>query len=367
MRKKVPFSVSRGDARSLAAQVADGLREAIVGGYYKPGEVVPTSRELAPMLGVSRIVTIAALEKLCAEGFIVSRPRIGSVVVDRSAKRWNGHVVFVYENGDNNYLKTMLASALQDRLSEAGYLFSQASVGAKADGALDFAHLDAALSRSVDLVLVMYHRPEIYAYLAKRKVAYAVFGEAREKPRTEVGAIHLDYNLANADFAAACKAQGVKEVVEVYWHKLMCDVAPALKKAGIRVKKIKVSVDESEGRLIGVKRAGRLAFEKMIGNPRSLFPVPLFFIADDYLTTGALVALSYAGLKVPEDVRLATWANAGLGPDYARPLSRMELDPYKAGEAVAKAMLAYLTDGAFPPNVVVGPKWIEGETMGEAG
>ena len=374
MRKKVPFSVSRGDARSLAAQVADGLREAIVGGYYKPGEVVPTSRELAPMLGVSRIVTIAALEKLCAEGFIVSRPRIGSVVVDRSAKRWNGHVVFVYENGDNNYLKTMLASALQDRLSEAGYLFSQASVGAKADGALDFAHLDAALSRSVDLVLVMYHRPEIYAYLAKRKVAYAVFGEAREKPRTAVGAIHLDYNLANADFAAACKAQGVKEVVEVYWHKLMCDFAPALKKAGIRVKKIKVSVDESEGRLIGVKRAGRLAFERLMGHGEFLTQRrrdaemrSCFFIADDYLTTGALVALSYAGLKVPEDVRLATWANAGLGPDYARPLSRMELDPYKAGEAVAKAMLAYLTDGAFPPNVVVGPKWIEGETMGEAG
>ena len=377
MKKEVPFSVSRGDARSLVAQVADGLREAIVGGYYKPGEVVPTSRELAPMLGVSRIVTIAALEKLCAEGFIVSRPRIGSVIADRSAKRWNGHVVFVYESGDNNYLTTMLASALQDRLSEAGYLFSRASVGAKADGALDFAHLDAALSRSVDLVLVMYHRPEIYAYLAKRKVAYAVFGEAMEKPRTAVGAIHLNYNLANADFAAACKAQGVKEVVEVYWHKLMCDVAPALKKVGIRVKKIKVPVDESEGRLIGVKRAGRLAFERLMGRGGFLTQRSrgaeeqrsgvVYFIADDYLTTGALLALSYAGLKVPEDVWLATWANAGLGPDYARPLSRMELDPYKAGEAVAKAMLAYLADGAFPPNVVVGPKWMKGETMGEAG
>ena len=379
MRKKVPFSVSRGDARSLAAQVADGLREAIVGGYYKPGEVVPTSRELAPMLGVSRIVTIAALEKLCAEGFIVSRPRIGSVVVDRSAKRWNGHVVFVYENGDNNYLKTMLASALQDRLSEAGYLFSQASVGAKADGALDFAHLDAALSRSVDLVLVMYHRPEIYAYLAKRKVAYAVFGEAREKPRTAVGAIHLDYNLANADFAAACKAQGVKEVVEVYWHKLMCDVAPALKKVGVKVRKVKVVVDESEGRLIGVKRAGRLAFEKMFshshpssdrlrGSLRSgdTFPISrssLFFVADDYLTEGALLALSCAGLKAPDDVRIATWANAGLGPDYMRPLSRMELNPFDTGAAVAAVIVEYFKTGNFHANVTVGPKWVDGETM----
>ena len=370
MKKKVPFTVSKGDARSLVAQVADGFREAIVGGYYVPGDVLPSSRDLCPILGVSRIVTSAALEKLCAEGFAVARRKIGTVIADRSAKRWNGHVVFVYENGDNNYLKTVLASALQDRLSEAGYLFSQASVGAKAGGALDFAHLDAVLSRSVDLVLVMFHRPEIYAYLAKRKVAYAVFGEAREKPRTAVGAIHLDYNLANADFAAACKTHGVKEVVEVYWHKLMCDVAPALKKAGIRVKKIKVPVDESEGRLIGVKRAGRLAFERLVDENHGTHEIHekrIYFIADDYLTTGALQALSYAGLKVPEDVRLATWANAGLGPDYARPLSHMELDPYKVGEAVAKAMLAYLTDGAFPPNVVVGPKWMKGETMGVAG
>ena len=374
MKKKVPFTVSKGDARSLVAQVADGFREAIVGGYYVPGDVLPSSRDLCPILGVSRIVTSAALEKLCAEGFAVARRKIGTVVADRSAKRWNGHVVFVYQKGDDNYIKTMLAGAMQDSLSDEGYLLSQVSVGAKSNGSLDFCRLDAALSRSVDLVVVMYHRPEICAYLAKRKVAYAVFGEARDKPRTAVGSVHFDYNLANADFAVACKALGVKEVVEIYWHKLMCDVEPALKKAGIRVKKIKVPVDESEGRLIGVKRAGRLAFEKLLGNspiPPFHNPTipqshnPLFFIADDYLTTGALLALSYAGLKVPEDVRLATWANTGLGPDYTRQLSRMELDPYKAGETVAKAVLAYLKDGTFPQNVVVGPKWMKGETMGE--
>jgi len=115
MKKKVPFAVSKGDARSLVAQVADGFREAIVGGYYVPGDVLPSSRDLCPILGVSRIVTSAALEKLCAEGFAVARRKIGTVIADRSAKRWNGHVVFVYENGDNNYLKTMLASALQGR------------------------------------------------------------------------------------------------------------------------------------------------------------------------------------------------------------------------------------------------------------
>ena len=225
--KEIPFSVNRNDVRPLFNQVVDGFREAIMSGYYAPGDKIPSSRDLCPILGVSRIVTQAALEQLAADGLVVSRPKVGTVVRDRNEKQWRGRVVFVYENGDNNYLKTMLASAMQDRLTDEGYIFSQASVGKNPDGSFDLCRLDAALSRSVDLVLVMYHRPEIYAYLAKRKITYAVFGEANTKPASALGAIYLDYNLANVDFAAKCKALGVKEVVEVYWHRLMCDVAPA--------------------------------------------------------------------------------------------------------------------------------------------
>ena len=88
-------------------------------------------------------------------------------------------------------------------------------------------------------------------------------------------------------------------------------------------------------------------------------------MADDYLTSGALLALSYAGLKVPEHVRLATFANTGLGPDYCRPLSRMELDPGKVGETVAAAVVEYFKAGTFPSGIIVGPKWIAGETMGK--
>ena len=217
--KEIPFSVNRNDVRPLFNQVVDGFREAIMSGYYTSGDKIPSSRDLCPILGVSRIVTQAALEQLAAEGLVVSRPKVGTVVRDRNEKQWRGRVVFVYENGDNNYLKTMLASAMQDRLTDEGYIFSQASVGKNPDGSFDLCRLDAALSRSVDLVLVMYHRPEIYAYLAKRKIPYAVFGEAKPKPSSAVGAIHLDYNLANADFAAKCKALGVNVVLSDVWAK----------------------------------------------------------------------------------------------------------------------------------------------------
>ncbi len=360
MKKKVPFTISRDDGRTLVRQVVDGFCQAILGGYYAHGDVLPPYSELAPMLGVSQKVTKTALRRLSEQGLVAARPRIGTVVRDLGMKQWRGHVVFVYERDDGNYIQSMLAGAMRDGLQEAGYLFSQAMVRRTPDGKIDVSHLDAILSRSVDLAMVMFHRPEIYAYFAKRHIPYAVFGEASAKPRTAVGSIHFDYNAAVPNFAAACLAAGIRDVVEVYWNGLMCDVAPTLKEAGVRVRKLKVPVDESVGRLLGVRRAGRLAFEKIIADGRV---APAYFLADDYLCCGALQALSGAGIKAPEDVRLATWANARLGPDYRRPLARMEMDSWKAGATVAAALLRYLKTGKFPVGIAVGPTWIDGETL----
>ena len=92
-------------------------------------------------------------------------------------------------------------------------------------------------------------------------------------------------------------------------------------------------------------------------------PRRAYFFADDYLAEGAITALGYAGLRAPEDVRIATWANKGLGPDYPVPLSRMEFDPVRAGATVADAIATYLKTGVFPEGVAVGPEWVKGETL----
>ena len=262
----LPFSLNPNDGRPLVEQLQDGLRQAIVEGRFKTGDSIPSYRDLAPILGVSQIVTKTAMHRLAEEGYVVSRPRVGTVVRDRAAKQWRGHVVLVYETGDDNYLESKLAGAMRERLLDAGYLMTQSCVRRVGGGKLDFNALDASLSRSVDLAIVMYHRPEINAHLMKAGVPFAVFGEKAVPPRGAVGAIHLDYDRAVPAFAEACKAAGIEEVVEICWHRLMCDVAPGLESAGIRVTKKMVVVDESEGRLIGVKRAGRLAFQAIIQN-----------------------------------------------------------------------------------------------------
>jgi len=343
------------------SQVADGLRQGIVGGFYRPDDVIPSYRELAAMLGVSQIVTKAALRKIADEGLVVSRPRIGSVVRDRNVKQWIGRVVFVCPEGDENYPQTVLAGALRNRLTEAGYLFTQVCLPKKTEDKYDFARLDAALSQSVGLIVAMFARPHILSRLARQEVPYAVFSEYAKMPRHAVGVTWLNFNLAAEDFAAACKAHGIKNVVE-FCYCAMCDVAPALRKVGIGIKKIQVPPNGLDTSLIGVKRKGMEIFGRLIAK-KQISRDTIYFFADDYLASGALMALSYAGLRSPEDVRIVTFSNKWLGPIYPRELSRMEFDAHKAGDVLADAALEYLKTGKYPSDTVVGPVWVDGETM----
>ena len=362
MKGKVPFSLNRGDSRPLVTQIIDGMRQAIVGGFYKPGDVIPSYRDLAPLLGVSTIVTKAALRQLAEEGFIVSRPRIGSVVRDRMEKQWRGHVVFVSEVGEENYAQTVLSGVLLDRLTAAGYLMTQVSIPQTSPGQYDFSRLDVALAQSVDLIVTVFARQPVLARLARQKIPYAVFSEHAKIPPSAVGGTWLDLNLAMSDFATACAAEGVKEVLQFYFWPSMGDATEALRKVGVRVRKVLVKVDESGGTMIGARRAGMETFAKLIAKGR-LPHGTVCLITDDYLASGALTAIACAGLKAPEDLRLVTFANKHLGPVYIRELSRMEFDARHAGKVLSDAVLEYLKTGVYPPNSVVGPVWVEGETM----
>jgi len=72
-------------AGRLAGQLADGLRAAVRDGRLAPGDRLPSSRDLAGDLGVSRGVVVTAYEQLVAEGFIVSRQGDGTRVAPFAA------------------------------------------------------------------------------------------------------------------------------------------------------------------------------------------------------------------------------------------------------------------------------------------
>ena len=61
-------------------QIRDGLRRAILEGWLRPGQRVPSTRSLAGDLGVSRLPVLSAYEQLLHEGYLVGRSGSGTFV-----------------------------------------------------------------------------------------------------------------------------------------------------------------------------------------------------------------------------------------------------------------------------------------------
>jgi GntR family transcriptional regulator/MocR family aminotransferase len=74
------LSVNRDGSRTLGAQIEDQLRRAIRKGALRVGARVPSTRDLARQLGVSRRVAVDAYAQLAAEGYLTlrqgARPRV---------------------------------------------------------------------------------------------------------------------------------------------------------------------------------------------------------------------------------------------------------------------------------------------------
>lgn len=64
----------------LFRQIYDGVRHAILDGRLRPGQRIPSTRNLAADLGVSRLSVLSAYEQLLHEGYLVGRIGSGTFV-----------------------------------------------------------------------------------------------------------------------------------------------------------------------------------------------------------------------------------------------------------------------------------------------
>src|SRR5215813_1218412 len=64
----------------LFRQVYLGLRDAILSGAFPAGKKLPSTRDVAEQLGISRTVVLLAYDQLLAEGFAVGRAGSGTYV-----------------------------------------------------------------------------------------------------------------------------------------------------------------------------------------------------------------------------------------------------------------------------------------------
>src|SRR5215831_5078752 len=86
----LPVVVDRARAQPLAVQISAQLQAAVTGGALRAGDRLPSSRDLAATLGVSRTVVTNAYARLFAEGWLEGRHGSGTFVADVTSPSGSG-------------------------------------------------------------------------------------------------------------------------------------------------------------------------------------------------------------------------------------------------------------------------------------
>lgn len=365
MKDKLPFFINRNDSRSLTNQVTDGLRAAINSGFYRPGDLVPGVRPLAELLGVSTIITRAALHQLGEEGLLMSRHGTGTIVVDRDTQLWKGRVLYAASGHNEHYVFNEIGDVLRERLFRLRYQYQRVPAWGKL-GSEGMAQLECALNQGYELVVLAAPSPEVVKEIEARGLRVVeIYEDASPIGKNSIG-IHFDHRAGTESFVAHCRAAGIRQVISVgLGTSHFGSMTGALRETGIKVDTWTIKSGKSERGVIA--RVGQRTlelFERKLNAGQAWLP-DLFHFADDYIAEAALLAFAHHKVRIPEDVKVVTWENVGLGPLYYKTLTRFSFDARQAGQTVADVVANLLSNKEPVINPIIAPQYLIGESFPE--
>ena len=358
----LPFSVNRASRVKLPFQVADGLREAIRSGFYKPGDRLPGSRELRDLLGTSIRAPMEALRQLAREGLITLREKTGAVVNASKTPFRNGRVLLAMQGGAQIPEGAVIQERIRLKLNAARYqvvvlpVFRQ---GPREE--IDLSALKDELLRPFELVIVSGANPEIVAAVAESGLDFVVYNAKGDCPSGAcVGMIQNSKGAAVSAFVAHCRQAKVRSVGFVAkWKDDARDVRQALRRARIKVEDWIVRAPVGPvGRVGALMQAAYDAFDRRLAEKGKGDLPELLYFTDDYVFQGALTAMLQHRVRIPRDVKVVCETNWGAVPPLGCGLTRIEHNAYAAGDAIGDSAVAYLTKGERPDCVRYGPRYV---------
>jgi len=355
---KAPFAVMRQIGTSMEDQLVSGFARVIRSGMYANGTTLPGVRKLAVVFGVSEITIRNAVKRLCCDGLLAARPRVGLTVCAPGRRSWRGSVLGIKAGPPGMYFTGVLENCMGSVLRRNGWLYTSVEVSPRLKGE-DLTMMEMVLDSSVKLVVLFEAPPQLSAHVAKMGIPFV---EVRSHAPTSAAAFSVNDALSGAlsELARTMRSAGIKTVLSVYQHRAVRkSFAGELERAGLKVRSLPVRPIGGRNVQECIQRAGLQAFEKILSNGVKEDAV---VCNDDYLAAGILSALDRKGVVMPRDFRFATLANKGLGPVHAQDLTRIEYDPAQSGVRIGEAVSAYLETGkATPCSIAVSFK--RGETI----
>lgn len=346
-------------------RIHDTLRREITEGVYRIGEVLPCVDALRERFGVGEYAVRKALRRLRDEGFVTLRRHVGTVVADTTGQRWMGRIAFIAVRMSGSYFAQALEEQFAKRFASAGYSLAMVYLDF-VDGKVDnMEALSRHLANGIAFAICICSNGNVIQTLDQAGVPYVIVGNFQGEFPNARAIIREDFRECYADLIAAMQARGVQRVLEIDEERgIDRGFKSQLFEAGILTRQLMCRCNEERRwHMSDVKRCGHRVVAEFLADPKNRADLPdAILFEDDYLAFGGIVAILEAGLRIPRDIRIASFANAGNEPVLGVSIARIENDPVALGNAVADYVLAQLAgQRAEPPRIAY--RFIPGESL----
>jgi hypothetical protein len=346
----------------LIQQVSEGLRNAIVTGYYKEGDLLPSFDKMAKLLGVSEIVTRRAVQQLAREGLVLARPRIGVRVCGSQDKGWRGQVLYLHRARPDIYYHSIFSSELKEGLRNANFLVRSVYVSGE-EVRNGFTHVKVELGHRNSLVVVEGRNLKgLDTFLKAQGVTFLHIG-TKVSRHAEYG-IDQRRSAVIPELVEHCRVCKVKRILQVNLEVMEeLNAAGRLRDAGFHVTELLIKPAAGFAMPAAAEFGAVQSFTRFLKTQRASLP-DLILFDDDYVARGCITALSLAGIRMPEDVQAISWSSKGMTQGYVKLLTRIEMDGEEHGRVMAEYALRIL-DGkvkAGAPALEMPPRLILGDT-----
>ena len=196
---KAPFAVVRHIGTSMEDQLVSGFARVIRSGAYADGTALPGVRKLAVVFGVSEITIRNAVKRLCCDGLLAARPRVGLTVCAPGRRSWRGSVLGIKAGPPGMYFTGVLENCMGSVLRRNGWLYTSVEVSPRLKGE-DLTMMEMVLDSSVKLVVLFEASPQLSAHVAKMGIPFV---EVRSHAPTSAAVFSTPSAMQKAWFPTA--------------------------------------------------------------------------------------------------------------------------------------------------------------------
>lgn len=355
----------------LYKQVYQDLRDKINSNYYKSGDLLPSEREVGEIYHVDRTTVRKAFSLLVDEGLVEKRPGKGSVVLQPSVKN-AASPSYTAEAPKAIAFLLPTSTRKSDRITVPFYseLFYNIEKECKSLGYTlvysslndheDFEHFLSMSTNISGIIFVSNIAPECIAKTVERKIPCVLLNSSNPQIPSVLSDGYAG-TYAAVEYLLQCGHKniavldGISEYVSS--RERLKGVNAALKDHGLTLKKeyyVCAGTWEADG--------GYAATKELLANC-SLLPTAIISF-NDRLASGAMQAISHAGLSVPGDISIFGYDNSDHAKYSIPKMSSIEINiPWMSKAALWNLLNQISYNEMIPSKITIPVSLVLGDSV----